>query len=159
MDILQNQTGSLLNTSIVPYHKDFLGGIQLLEDSGFTPTKQSNPLNSTLSEVFDRFVGSTGFDYSPKQLKEEFLEENPRVRSAFNLYNALERSFSTRTAGSDAPVVEFLNSKIEDSVAEDTETEQEVDSVKEGFYRNYDQLNNLLNYFKAASGTLVDLYA
>lgn len=167
------------------YTPDYLGSVQLLEKSGFSPFTRSSPLESTLFQVFNRFVEKTGLNADSNQLKDEYLTENPSVQRAVDLYSALDNSFAARGAGEKAAIVDFLNSKIDDYITEkdanenktlsrdesgfsqtlfraiDANRDAEIDTeeIQDNFYNDFSQLNNVLNYFQSTPGVLVDMYA
>ncbi len=181
---ITSYASELVEQSLVPkYSRDYVGGVQLLEKSGFSPFKEKEPLNSALNQVFDKFVKKTGFNLNAEELKSEFLNKNPDVKRALNLYNALETTFSPKQTGKNAKIVEFLNSKIEEYVSTydknsdgyltkeeakdielstlDTNKDQKVNAeeIKSDFYNNFKELENIINYFKNSPGSFVDIYA
>jgi len=184
MDILGAYSGQLSANAVAPYSNDYVGGVQLIEKSGFIPFKDKNPLNSTLNQVFEEFKEKTGFDVDVKELKDEFLDKNPRTRSAMTLYNSLESTFSSNRGASSA-IESFLNEKIDEYVSEndedgdgvlnaeegeldetlfaeiDKDKDKKIDAseMKNNFYDKFNSLNNILNYFKTNQGSLVDTYA
>lgn len=179
---ISNQLNGNLN---VPYSRDYLGSIQLLENSGFNPFSDTSPLNSTLYQIFNRFVEKTGLNTDANTLKDEFLEENPSTRQAVNLYGSLENTFAIRNAGEQAAIVDFLNQKIDDFITEkdtddsgtltqseskltetlfqniDSNRDEEINAqeMENNFYSNFTQLNNVLNYFQNTPGTLINILA
>ncbi len=174
----------LNSNAIKPYSKNYVGGIQLIEKSGFDPFKKKSPLNSTLNQIFEEFKEKTGFEVDVKELKDEFLDKNPPTRNALNLYNSLESTFSGNLADPSA-IESFLNEKIDEYVSKndtdddmalstresDLETtlftdidknkDDKIDTneMKSNFYDKFDSLKNILNYFKTNPGTLIDKYA
>jgi hypothetical protein len=156
----------------------------MLEDSGFSPFAQSGPLDSTLTQIFDRFVQKTGLGTDSTTLKNEYLDENPAMQRAMNLYDSMENTFAGRGAGEKAAIVDFLNTKIDEYVAtkdqdgdntltleesEFTETlfeeadadrdaQLSTEEVKNNFYEGFQQLNNVLDYFRNTRGNLIDIY-
>ena len=185
MDVSNAYSSQLGSSSAVSkYSNDYVGGVQLIEKSGFVPFKDKNPLNSTLNQIFDEFKEKTGFDVDVKELKDEFLDKNPRTRGAMSLYNSLESTFSNSPDTTSA-IESFLNEKIDQYAVENDEDEDgtlsldeaEIDEtlfadidkdkdnnidtneIKSNFYDKFDSLKNILNYFKTNPGTLVDTYA
>ncbi|MGE5344265.1 MAG: hypothetical protein ACM3SY_22590 [Candidatus Omnitrophota bacterium] len=182
---ISNQYDMGTAASMSPYPSDYLGSVQLLQNSGFSPLSDSSPLNSTLYEVFNRFVQKTGLDTTASKLKDEYLASNPSMQRAIDLYSALENTFASKAPGEQAAIVDFLNGKIEDFVTEkDTDqsgtlTQEEAgvdqtlfrsidadndntinsEEMESHFYSDFTQLNNVLNYFQSTSGALLDLYA
>lgn len=174
-----------LGTNAAVYGTGFVGASRMLEDAGFNPFSSASPLDSTLSQIFNRFVQKTGLDSNSNDLKDEFLQENPTTRQALGLYNSLENTFGTKSSGQQAAIVDFLNTKIDEFVSEKDEdsdgllTQKEygledtlfnqVDSdqdykvsteeLKTNFYNNFAELNNVLNYFQGNRGVLVDVFA
>ncbi len=166
------------------YTTDYVGAVKLLETSGFSPFSDSSPLGATLSQIFDRFVQKTGLDTTSNKLKDEFLQENPTTQQALDLYSALENTFSTKTIGEKASIVDFLNTKIDDFVTTkdsdtnntlnqeesgltdtlflevdaDKDSEISGDELRNNFYSNFNELNNVLNYFQNTRGVLIDVY-
>lgn len=173
------------NTSVSNFRPDYLGSVQLLEQAGFSPFTESSPLNSTLFQVFNRFVQKTGLDTTASKLKDDYLQENPSAQRAVDLYSSLENTFASRGSGEQAAIVDFLNSKIDDFITSRDSDEnsilsqeesgltdtlfQEVDADRSGgvtaeefrgnFYSDFSQLNNVLNYFQNTTGTLLDVTA
>ncbi len=167
------------------YPSDYMGSIQLLEKAGFSPFTDNSPLNSTLYQVFNRFVQKTGMDTTANKLKDEYLEQNPAMQRAMNLYSSLDNTFSSRRPGEQAAIVDFLNNKIDEFITQkdknsdktlsneesglqetlfqamDENRDNQVtgEEIKNNFYNDFTQLNNVLNYFQNNTGTLVDLYA
>jgi hypothetical protein len=185
MDVSGYYSGQLNSSNgIVPYSRDYVGSIKLIEDSGFIPFKNKKPLNSTLNQIFEEFRDKTGFDVDVQELKDEFLDKNPKTRSAMNLYNSLASTFSNDVDNPSA-IEDFLNEKIDEYVsAKDTNGDKaltssetdlnttlftEIDSnkddnidineIKSNFYDKFNSLKNILNYFKANPGNLIDTYA
>lgn len=174
-----------LGTNAAVYSTDFVGASRMLEDAGFNPFTQTSPLDSTLSQIFDRFVQKTGLDSNSNDLKDEFLQENPTTRQALGLYNSLENTFGSKSAGQQAAIVDFLNTKIDEFLTDQDEdsdsllTQQEsglddtlfnqvdkdqdykisTEELKNNFYNNFAELNNVLNYFQGNRGVLVDIFA
>jgi hypothetical protein len=174
-----------LNQTTTPtYTRDYVGAVQMLEDSGFSPFAQTSPLDSTLTQIFDRFVQKTGLGTDSNTLKNEYLDENPAMQRAMNLYDSLENTFAGRGAGEKAAIVDFLNTKIDeyfenqDENSDSTLTLEESDftetlfeeadanrdaqlsteEVRNNFYQGFQQLNNVLDYFRNTRGNLVDIY-
>lgn len=167
------------------YSTDYVGAVQLLEKSGFSPFSDTSPLSSTLNQIFDRFVQKTGLDSTSTKLKDEYLGENPSTQRALNLYGALENTFATKSPGEKASIVEFLNTKIDDlitgkdtdqnktlnqkesgftadyflEVDKNNDSEISADELKNNFFSTYSQLNNVLDYFQSNRGVLLDTYA
>ena len=174
-----------LGTNASIYSTDFVGASRMLEDAGFSPFTQSSPLDSTLTQIFDRFVQKTGLDSNSNDLKDEFLQEHPTVRQALGLYNSLENTFSNRTSGQQAAIVDFLNTKIDEFATEkdtnsdslltqeesglddtlfsqvdrDQDNRVTTDELRNNFYNNFTELNNVLNYFQGNRGVLIDVFA
>jgi hypothetical protein len=171
--------------SSVNYTTDYVGAVKLLENSGFSPFEGSgSPLNATLNQIFDRFVQKTGLDTTSNKLKDDFLQENPKTQQALNLYSGLENTFAVKSSGDQAAIVDFLNFKIDDFVTTNdsdqnntlTQEEsslsdtlfQEIDAdrnseitgteLKDNFFNNFNELNNVLNYFQSNRGILIDVY-
>lgn len=174
-----------LNKTAAPtYTRDYVGAVQMLEDSGFSPFTQSSPLDSTLTQIFDRFVQKTGLGTDANTLRSQYLEENPAMQRAMNLYDSLENTFASRGAGEKAAIVDFLNTKIDDYFAskdqnndntltldesEFSETlfeeadanrdaQLSTEEVRNNFYQGFQQLNNVMDYFRNTRGNLVDIY-
>jgi hypothetical protein len=179
---ISNQFGSNVTAS---YSADYVGAVQLLENSGFSPFSDSSPLNSTLNQVFDRFVRKTGLDTTSNQLTDEFLEENSSTRRALNLYSALENTFSSRSAGQKSAIVNFLNTKIDEFISTkdsndlnttlnqeesgfddtlfdeiDADRDQEIsaEELRSNFLEDFKELDNILNYFQSNKGVLIDVF-
>lgn len=172
------------NASTIP-PADYVNSVKILENSGFSSFSESNPLSSTLTQIFDRFVQKTGLDTDSNKLQDEFLHENPSTRKALNLYSALENTFATQSSGQKASIVDFLNTKIDDLVSDkdvdgnktlnqeesgfdetffnqvDKDQDYEITGaeIKNNFFSNFSQLNNVLNYFQSSRGNLVDVLA
>jgi hypothetical protein len=185
MDVLGYISNQLDGNRAIPYTKDYLGAVQLLEGSGFSPFSDTSPLSSTLYQIFNRFVEKTGLDTNPNVLKDEFLEQNPSSRQAINLYGALENTFAARGVGEKAVIVDFLNKRIDEFVTEkdtdetntltreesgltdrlfqtiDANRDEEINAeeIQDNFYTNFTQLNNVLNYFQNTPGALIDVFA
>jgi len=173
------------NISTNTFPTDYLGSIQLLDKSGFSPYTDNSPTNSVLYSIFNRFVQKTGLDTTANKLKDEYLQNNASAQNAISLYGALENTFATKRPGEQAAIVDFLNTKIEDFITQKdsnqtgslTQNESGIsgeifnaidsnrDSVinsqemQDNFYRDFTQLNNVLNYFQNTSGALIDIYA
>jgi len=184
MDVSSYYSGLLNQTAVTPYSQDFVGGVQLIEKSGFLPFKEKEPLNSTLNQIFEEFKQKTGFDVDVNELKNEFLDNNPQTRNAMNLYNSLENTFSSKLNEPSA-IENFLNDKIDEYISDyDTDNDNELnteeiditdtkfkeidkekngkinsDEIKNNFYEKFNSLKNILNYFKTNPGTLLDTYA
>ena len=155
---------------IIPYSRDYVGSVQLIEDSGFIPFKNKKPLNSTLNQIFEEFKDKTGFNVDVQELKDEFLDKNPKTRSAMNLYNSLASTFSS-DVDSPSAIENFLNKKIDEYVsAKDTDDDKaltsseadlnttlfteinsnkddniDVKEIKNNFYDKFNSLKNILN--------------
>ena len=166
------------------YTTDYVGSVQLLENSGFSPFTTSSPLTSTLNQIFDRFVQKTGLDTTSNKLVDEFLSENPSTRSALGLYTALENTFSARNPGDQAAIVDFLNTKLDEYITTsdtngdstlnldesgmeemlfnqmDSNNDYEIstDELKTNFFSSFNELDNVLNYFQSNRGVLIDVY-
>ena len=176
---------NLVSSQLVPsYSQDYVGGVKLLEDTGFSPFSENGPINSTLNQIFDRFVQKTGFNLDREELKSEFIEKNPSTKRAINLYGALENIFSSNSNSENPAIIEFLDSKIDESIAEfdqngdelltqeeselegttfgtidrNRDAEINTDEIKNNFYGNFSQLEKILNFFKNNPGSLVDMY-
>lgn len=152
------------NRSIKPYNRDYVGAVQVLEKSGFSPFTEKEPLNSALNEVFRRFTQEVpGQAESTSSLKNEFLDRNPAIRRSMNLYDALEKTFSPASASGDAPIVDFLNSKMNQSgdsaTTRNATTEGGQAEMRGKFYKGFTQLENILSYFGRQPGQLIDTYA
>ncbi len=186
MDVTGYVSGQLNRSggAVVPYTKNYVGGVQLIEDSGFQPFSDKQPLNSTLNQVFETFREKTGFDVDSESLRDQFLERNPATRNAMNLYNALGTTFTSRL-GAGAPIEDFLNERIETFIAEADEDEDgglnrsesnldemdfinadrndddriDSDEMKDTLYNGFNSLKNILNHFRNNPGTFVDMYA
>ena len=185
MDVLGYISNQVDASRTIPYTKDYLGAVQLLEGSGFNPFSGTSPLNSTLSQIFNRFVEKTGLDTNANVLKDEFLEQNPAERKALSLYGALENTFASRGAGEKTIIVDFLNQKIDEFITEndtdetgtltrkesgltgrlfqsiDANRDEEINAeeIQDNFYTNFTQLNNVLDYFQNTPGALIDIFA
>lgn len=185
MDVLGYISNQVDGIRTIPYTKDYLGAVQLLEGSGFNPFFDTSPLNSTLYQIFNRFVEKTGLDTNTNVLKDEFLEQNPAARQAISLYGALENTFASRGAGEKAVIVDFLNQKIAEFITEndidetntltreesglterlfqtiDANRDEEINAeeIQDNFYTNFTQLNNVLDYFQHTPGALIDIFA
>lgn len=184
MDVSGYYSGLLNQTAVIPYTQDFVGGVQLIEKSGFLPFKDKEPLNSTLNQIFEEFKQKTGFEVNISELKDEFLDKNPQTRNAMNLYNSLENTFSNKLNEPSA-IENFLNEKIDEYITDyDTDNDKELNNeelninderfneidsgkdrkinaneIKDNFYGKFNSLKNILNYFKANPGTFLDTYA
>jgi len=185
MNVPGNIANQLSNNNTIPYNKDFLSSVQLLENAGFAPFTDSSPMNSTLYQIFDRFVERTGLNTNSNVLKDDFLKENPSSRQAIYLYDTLENTFATRGTGERALIVDFLNKKIDQSITDkdidesgtltavesgineslfqdidaDGNNEINAQEMKNNFFNDFTQFNSVLNYFRNTSGNLVDTYA
>ena len=185
MNVAGYITSQLENSVAIPYHRDYLGSVQLLQNSGFTPYTDTSPMNSTLYRIFNRFVERTGLNTNPNALKDDFLKENPPSRQAINLYDSLENTFASRGSGEKAAIVDFLNKKIDEFISDkdtddsgslsadesgitatlfqtiDTNRNNEINAqeMRDNFYTNFSQLNNVLNYFQNTPGVLIDVTA
>ncbi len=183
-DMLGYMTENLNRGSVAPFTKDYLGAVRFLEESGFSPYKSEGPLSSTLNQVFDRFVQKTGIGSDSGSLKNAYLTANPTAQRAMDLYSSLENTFSARRPNDQAAIVDFLNTKIDEYVTEkdldsdevltlqessfsdslfeevdaDKDSRVNADELKDNFYDNYQQMNNVLNYFQQTPGVLVDVY-
>ena len=181
---ISNQFGSNGNVA-ASYSADYVGAVQLLENSGFSPFGNSSPLNSTLNQVFDRFVRKTGLDTTSNELTDEFLQENPNTRRAMNLYSALENTFSSRSPNQKSAIVNFLNTKIDEFVTTkdsndinttlnqeesgfddefflevdaDNDLEISTEELRSNFIEDFKELDNILNYFQSNKGVLIDVF-
>jgi hypothetical protein len=178
---IANQLNGNVSTK---YGTDYVGSVQLLEKSGFSPFTDASPYSSTLNQVFDSFVQKTGLDSTATKLKDEYLGKNPSTQRALNLYSALENTFATKTPGEKSSIVGFLNTKIDDlftakdadgtktlnqkesgfsdsyflEVDKNNDAQISVDEMKNNFYGTYSQLNNVLDYFQSNRGVLLDTY-
>ncbi len=166
------------------YATDYMGSVQMLERSGFSPFTDGSPLSATLNQIFDRFVQKTGLDSTSSKLKDEYLQQNPNTQRALNLYGALENTFATKNSGEKASIVNFLNTKIDDlftgkdadknktlsqkesgfensyflEMDKNNDAQISTDELKNNFYSTYSQLNNVLDYFQTTRGLIVDTY-
>lgn len=186
MDVLEYTAGQLnanrADTST--YTPDMVGAVQLLEDSGFAPFSQNSPLDSSLTQIFDRFIQKTGLATDAGALKDDFLAANSNIQRSLGVYDALENTFSSRGSGDKAAIVDFLNTKIDDYFAErdqnsdttltleesgfsetlfeeadaDGDAQLSSQETRDNFYEGYRQLNNVLDYFRNSTGNLVDTY-
>ncbi len=186
VDNIIDQAAAQLNRGqTVPYTRDYVGAVQLLEDSGFSPFGDTSPLSATLNQVFSRFVEKTGLGVDSNTLRDEFLAGNPTTRRALRLYEALENTFSSRRVGEQAAIVDFLNTKIDDFIATkdrdsddllaleesampptlfeeaDANRDSQLNSeeLRNNFFNNFPELNNVMNYFRSTRGLLVDVFA
>lgn len=181
-----DQTSAQLNRSgATSYNRDYMGAVRLLENSGFSPyAESSSPLGGTLNQVFSRFVEKTGLGMDAATLQEEFLGGNSSTRRAMGLYNALENTFGSRGKGEQSAIVDFLNTKIDDYVTTkdrnsdsmltleeseltptlfeeaDANRDSQLNSeeMRNNFYNNFQELNNVLDYFRSTPGVLLDVY-
>ncbi|MCP5103439.1 MAG: hypothetical protein GY950_08675 [bacterium] len=183
-NILDQATTQLNRGPAAPYTRDYVGAVKLLENSGFSPFADSSPLNSTLNQVFSRFVEKTGLANDTNTLRDEFLAENPSTQRALGLYGALESTFGSRGASEQSAIVDFLNTKIDDFITtndqndDDTLTLEEsqltptlfeeadansdfqvnAEELQGNFYNDFQELGGVLNYFRTTPGTLLDVY-
>jgi hypothetical protein len=174
-----------LGTNAALYSTDFVGASRMLEDAGFSPFTKASPLDSTLSQIFNRFVQKTGLDSNSNDLKDQFLQKNPTTRQALGLYNSLENTFGSKSSGQQAAIVDFLNTKfdefvtgkdsdsdnllaqeesgLDDTLFNEVDSDQDyqlsADELKNNFYNNFSELNNVLNYFQGNRGVLIDVLA
>lgn len=186
MNNIFDQTSAQLNrSSSTTYSKDYLGAVRLLENSGFSPyAESSSPLGATLNQVFTRFVEKTGLGTDASTLQNEFLGGNYSARRAMGLYSALENTFGSRGKGEQAAIVDFLNTKIDDYIStkdqnsdsmltlEESEltptlfeeadanrdSQLNAEEMRNNFYSNFRELNNVLDYFRSTPGILIDVY-
>ncbi|MCP4220147.1 MAG: hypothetical protein GY765_36285 [bacterium] len=169
----------------VTYSTDLKGSIQLLTDKGFSPYSKSSPIDSALYEVFDRFVQVSGANFSADQLKDSFLDQNPSVENALNLYDKLDNTFSPQRSNEKAAIVDFLNARIDDFLqTQDSDGDQKLtwqeskmnpwqfieyesdddqklnrSELRKGIYNDSPRLNSILDYFRGNNGMLVDTYS
>jgi hypothetical protein len=185
MDVVGFISNQLGNNGSVTYTRDYLGAVQLLDNSGFSPYSDISPLDSSLQQIFNRFVRKTGLGTHANALKDEFLEQYPATRQAIDLYGALENTFSAWGSGEKAAIVDFLNSRIDDFITQ-TDTDDTLDltfeesgltaslfqsldansddtidaaEIQDSFYNDFQQLNSVLNYFQNTPGSLIDMFA
>ncbi len=156
----------------------------MLEKAGFSPFSSGSPLNSSLNQVFNRFIKKTGLDTTTEKLKEQFFTNNANTRKALDVYQSLENTFSYKGEGEQPAIVDFLNNKIEGFVAEQDTNEDDTltlkeseiteslfdeidtnrdsrintDEIKSNFYSDFQQLNNVMDYFRSTPGVLVDIF-
>jgi len=182
--VLDRTTAQLNRGGVVPYTRDYVGAVKLLENSGFSPFTGGSPLGSTLNRVFSRFVEKTGLGADASILRNEYLEENSIARRALGLYNALENTFGARGESEKAAIVDFLDTKIEEFVAakdqdddgmltleeselsptlfkeadRDRDSQLSAEELRNHFYNNFPELNNVMNYFQSTPGILIDVY-
>jgi len=183
-NVLDQAAAQLNRGGVVPYTRDYVGAVKLLENSGFSPLTGGSPLGSTLNRVFSRFVEKTGLGTDASTLRNEFLAENSTTRRAMGLYRALENTFGARGESEQAAIVDFLNTKIEDFVTakdqnddgmltlEESElspalfieadrnrdSQLSAEELRNNFYNNFQELNNVMNYFQTTRGILVNVY-
>jgi hypothetical protein len=149
---------------VAKYTHDYVGGVQLLQKSGFSPFQEKAPLNSALNQIFSQLADKTAMPTNAEKLRSEFLQQNPDLRRTYNLYDALEKTFSS-SSQENSPIVTFINEKIDQNVKSQAgkqtpaETKKSTQSMQQEFYSNFSQLNNLLGYFKTTPGNLIDTYA
>ncbi|MCP4154012.1 MAG: hypothetical protein GY757_40170 [bacterium] len=184
MDVTEYAAYTVNQQGVVPYTKDYVGGVRLLQDSQFFPFKQDSPFGSTITQVFDEFIQKTGIGLDAETLRGDFLEEYPSTQRALDLYGALKNNFTPKGAGEKATIVDFLNNQLDEYIeTNDTDQDQALtlvetdmdadifeatdadndlritaDEMKNNFYENYEELDNVMNYFRSNSGSLVDTY-
>lgn len=165
-------------SQMAAYSRDTVGAYQLLQQSGFTPFQRRSPLSSALNQVFGEFSRRTGIDADPRQLEGEFLAANPAIRRSLNPYDALQQTFSAKSAnGAQAPIVAFLNGRVDEhlgtsnpansassgiepaGVGRSAANASDGQRIKSNFYDGYAQLNRILAYFQQPPGTFVNLLA
>ncbi len=178
---------STADSAPISYTKNYSGGIQLLKDSGFSPYKYNSgsPLDSTLYQVLNKFVEKTGIQTDTSALKDSFLEANPDVEKAVNLYSSLEQTFSLQKYRDKTAIMDFLDQQINSFFLERntddenslTRTEAGIptpifldidangdwkinkNEMKENLYGDFKELNNIIQFFEGNPGTLVDTYS
>jgi hypothetical protein len=184
MDVQGFLSNQLDGNTAIRYKPDYVGSVQLLENSGFNPFSDSSPITSTLNHIFNRFVQKTGLDTNSNQLRDEFLQSNPGTQNAISIYNALENTFATKSTDQKAAIVDFLNSKIDNFISQkdlndnnqltqeesgltdtlfskiDANRDMEINAeeLQGNFYNDFNQLNSVLDYFQNTPGALLDLY-
>ncbi len=185
MDITEYTTQHVNRGGAAAYTQDYLGAVRMLEESGFSPFSKRSPLNSTLNQVFGRFVEKTGIGEDASVLIDDFLKENPQTQRALNLYGSLENNFTTVGKGQQAEIVEFLNGRIDAYVSQkdqnsdetltlqesdisetlfedidmNNDSQLEADELKRNFYEGYREFSDVLNYFRTTPGVLIDFYS
>lgn len=168
------------------FNRDFLGSVRMLEESGFTPLSrvEQSPLNSTLKQVFSRFVEKTGIGSDAEVLRNEYLERTPSMQRAMDLYSTLQNNFASRSSGEKAAIVDFLNVKIDEYITEKDKNKDDMLTLEESefadtlfeeadkdgnsrlnsqeigsnFFENYQALSNVVSYFQRTPGILVDMF-
>ena len=184
-NIFEQNTAQLNRSNSATYSTDYLGAVRLLENSGFSPyTDNNSPLSATLNQVFTRFIEKTGLGTDANTLQDEFLGGNSSTRRAMGLYSALENTFGSRGKGEQAAIVDFLNTKIDDYIStkdqnsdsmltlEESEltptlfeeadanrdSQLNAEEMRNNFYNSFQELSNVLNYFRSTPGILIDVY-
>jgi hypothetical protein len=167
------------------YGRDYVGGVQLLQDSGFDPFSERSPVRSALNQVFADFSRRLPGGSSAVKLEEGFLADNAGVRRAVGLYDALDKAFSPAGPGGEAPVVSYLNKQVDEYVksrdqngdnllstiesglaaeraaAFDFNRDNQLSGaeIKRGVLEGNSPLQRILGYFNNPPGQVVDLYA
>lgn len=173
-----------INQAVRPYGRNYVGGVQLLQDSGFDPFTDRSPAQSALNQVFADFSRRLPGAGSATELEREFLSGNGGVRRAINLYDTLENAFSPSGSGKEAPIVSFLNERVDrylnekDTDGNGTLSSQEIGlktgetspldgnadgslsgaEIKQGMAEGNSPLRRILDYFRNPPGQVVDLY-
>jgi len=174
-----------VNQAVQPYSRSYGGGVQLLQDTGFTPFSAKSPAQSALNQVFADFSRRLPGAGSATELEREFLNGNGGVRRALNLYDTLENAFSPRGSGEEAPIVSFLNERVDrylsekDADGNGSLSGQEIGlktgetslldgnadgdltgaEIKQGMVEGNSPLRRILDFFRNPPGQVVDLYA
>jgi hypothetical protein len=166
---IESDYASIIRTdrSVQPFSRNYLGSVQLLENTGFSPFSEKSPVNSALNQVFSNFAQQNQLTTSSTALKNEFLGKNPGVRRALNTYDALEKTFAPKGPGQESAIVDFMNSKLEEDrpgslQSPSTTTGGQTsgsDQTGSDLARDFSPLRRILDYFSNPSGNLVDLWA
>lgn len=176
-------TSEQLNRGVSVYTRDFVGSVRMLEDAGFSPFTKKSPLDSTISQVFSRFVEKTGIADNVDTLRNNFLEQYPGTQRALDLYSSLQNTFAPRGAGEKAAIVDFLNARIDDYISQKDKNDDQMltleesnfseslfeqadadndrmlntDELSNNFFENYQSFNNVVNYFRRTTGNIINI--
>lgn len=176
-------TSEQLNRGVGIYTRDFVGSVRMLEDAGFSPFTKNSPLDSAITQVFSRFVDKTGIGENTATLRSDFLEQYPGTQRALDLYSSLQNTFASKGAGEQAGIVDFLNSRIDEYIAEKDQNEDQMLTLEESefseslferadsdsdnqlntgeisndFFEKYQAFSNVVHYFQRTPGTIVNV--
>ncbi len=174
-----------VNQAVQPYNRDYLGGVRLLQDSGFDPFSDRSPAKSALNQVFSDFSRRLPGAGSAEDLESNYLNSLSPSRKLAGLYDTLEQSFAPTGPGRSSPLVSYLNDRVDLYVSErDQDADGALSSqeaglkrgeissldgnrdgslttgeIKQGLANGNAPLRRILDFFRTPPGQVVDLYA